>query len=101
MVEAPAMSAHPTMRLVNAFREVTGRAVAASLVVGGTLGVLMVWLLRPESPACTTTETGLRACMPVVVVPPPLWVYFAFGAAGALAGLLLAAIALHVRRQPA
>ena len=66
-------------------------AVAAA--VGGLLAVALVWSNRPESSGCTTLETGARACMPTLVVGPPLWLYAAVAVGGAViaAGLWLAA----------
>lgn len=53
-------------------------------VIGGLLGATFVWLNRPEPPGCTTLDNGMRACMPVYVAEPPLWIYVAFALAGAL-----------------
>ena len=71
------------------------------LGLGAGLGVVLVWLLGSEPPSCTTTSTGVRACMPIYVVPPSLWVYVAFGAAGALAGLLIAIVTVTAHRRMA
>lgn len=56
----------------------------AATAVGGVLGVAIVWLNRPEPPGCTTLDNGIRACMPIYVVGPPVWLYAAFGVLGAL-----------------
>ncbi len=69
-----------------------------SLATGAILGVLYVWMQRPEPAPCTTTN-GMPVCMPVYVQPLSLWVYLAFGTAGALAALLAAGAALHARRR--
>lgn len=57
----------------------TGAAVA-----GGVVGASIVWLSRPDPPSCTTLDNGMRACMPIYVVDPPLWLYAAFALIGAL-----------------
>jgi len=65
----------------------SGRALSATTaaaVVGGVLGAAVVWLSRPDQPRCTTLENGMRACMPIYVVDPPLWLYGAFAVTGAL-----------------
>lgn len=80
-----------------------GRAAKVYVLLGAALSVATVWLLRPEPPACTTLENGLRACMPVLVVPPPAWAYVAAGLLGAIAGLLarLAVNGIRGRRRAA
>ena len=70
------------------------------MAVGALLGLLYVWgPWRGKPDPCTTLDNGMRACMPMVVVAPPLWAYFAFACGGAIAALLVAAAALRVRRQ--
>lgn len=59
-------------------------STTAAAVVGGFLGVAIVWLSRPTLPSCTRLDNGMRACMPIYVVQPPLWLYAAFGVLGAL-----------------
>ena len=51
-----------------------------------------LWLTQPDPPSCTTLDNGSRACMPVMVVPPPLALYVAFAVIGALlvGGMMLA-----------
>lgn len=44
-------------------------------VVGGVVGAIIVWLSRPDPASCTTLDNGMRACMPIHVVDPPLWLY--------------------------
>jgi hypothetical protein len=56
----------------------------AAAVVGGVLGAATVWLSRPAPPSCSTLDNGMRACMPIYVVDPPLWLYGAFVVIGAL-----------------
>ncbi len=41
-------------------------------------------LSRPDPPTCTTLDNGMRACMPIYVFDPPLWLYGAFAVIGAL-----------------
>ena len=57
---------------------------SAAAVVGGLAGAAIVWLNRPNPPSCTTLDNGMRACMPIYVVGPPLWLYGAFALVGAL-----------------
>lgn len=56
----------------------------AAAVMGGVVGATIVWLSRPDPPSCTTLENGMRACMPIYVVDPPLWLYGVFAVIGAL-----------------
>jgi hypothetical protein len=56
----------------------------AAAVVGGVLGAAIVWLSRPDPPSCTMLDNGMRVCMPIYVVDPPLWIYGAFAVIGAL-----------------
>jgi hypothetical protein len=56
----------------------------AAAVVGGVVGATIVWLSRPDPPSCTTLDNGMRACMPIYVVDPPLWLYGVFAVIGAL-----------------
>lgn len=56
----------------------------AAAVIGGAVGATIVWLGRPDLPRCTTLDDGMRACMPIYVVDPPLWLYGAFAVMGAL-----------------
>lgn len=78
----------------------SSRAAAVSVVVGALPGLLYVWSpWRGEPDPCTTLEDGTRACMPMVVVPPPLWAYLAFACGGAVVALLVTVASLHVRRQ--
>ena len=77
-------------------------ASAAIAAVGGVLGAVFVWLNRPDPPSCTTLDNGMRACMPIYVVDPPLWLYGAFAVGGAfLAGgmTLVYAFARRARSQ--
>jgi len=77
-------------------------AAVAVAVVGGVLGAAFVWLSRPDPPSCTTLDNGMRACMPIYVVDPPLWLYGAFAVIGALlaGGMTLAyAFARRARGQ--
>lgn len=50
----------------------SSRAAALSVAVGAALGLLYVWGPWREADPCTTLDKGMRACLPVVVVPPPL-----------------------------
>ena len=59
-------------------------SATAAAVLGGLLGAAIVWLSRPDPPTCTTLDNGMRACMPIYAVEPPLWLYGAFAAVGAL-----------------
>jgi hypothetical protein len=59
-------------------------STTAAAVIGGVLGVAIIWLSRPDPPSCTTLDNGMRACMPIYVVQPPLWLYGAFAVLGAL-----------------
>lgn len=59
-------------------------AVLFFALVGLLVGIAVLWLSRPDRPACTTLDNGMRACMPVLVEGPPVWLYGAFGIAGAL-----------------
>lgn len=71
---------------------------SAAAVVGGLLGAAVVWLSRPDPPTCTTLDKGMRACMPVIVVEPPLWLYGASAVVGALlAGGMAYAFARRAR----
>ena len=75
-------------------------AVACSMGLGAVLGFLYVWLpWRGKPDPCTTLDDGLRACMPILVVAPPLWVYVLCCAAGALATLVATAAAADVHRR--
>lgn len=67
-------------------------ALAAIAGGGGVLGAVVVWLNRPDPPSCTTLDNGMRACMPIYVVDPPLWLYGAFAVGGAflVCGMTLA-----------
>jgi hypothetical protein len=56
----------------------------AAAVVGGVVGATIVWLSRPDPPSCTMLDNGIRACMPIYVVDPPLWLYGVFAVIGAL-----------------
>jgi hypothetical protein len=56
----------------------------AATVAGGAVGAAIVWLSRPDPPSCTTLDNGRRACMPIYVVGPPLWLYVASAVIGAL-----------------
>jgi hypothetical protein len=56
----------------------------AAMVVGGVLGAAIVWVNQPNPPSCTTLDNGMRACMPIYVVDPPLWLYGVFAIVGAL-----------------
>lgn len=67
---------------MQAKRELAATTVIAA--VGGVLGAAFVWLSRPDPPSCTTLDNGMRACMPIYVVDPPLWLYGAFAVIGAL-----------------
>jgi hypothetical protein len=77
-------------------------ASAAIATIGGVLGAAFVWLKRPDAPICTTLDNGMRACMPIYVVDPPLWLYGAFSVGGVLlaGGMTLAyAFARRARSQ--
>ena len=52
-------------------------ASTAVAVVAGVLGAVVVWLHRTDPRSCITLDDGIRACMPVHVVAPPLWLYAA------------------------
>ena len=79
-----------------------GRAVAVSLALGALLGWLYVWgPWRGEKNPCTTLDDGVQACMPILVVPPPLWVYIAFAFTGAVVALTVTAVAVEVHRRVA
>lgn len=56
----------------------------AAAVAGAVVGAAIVWMSRPDPPTCTTLDNGIRACMPIYVVDPPLWLYGAFAVIGAL-----------------
>lgn len=84
---------------MEALRGVDRRVAAGCAALGGVLGVLLLWLLQPEPAPCTTTSSGLRACMPVVVVTSPPWAYLVFAAVGALLGLLAAVAVLAAWRR--
>jgi hypothetical protein len=87
---------------MQAKRELAATAAVAVAVVGGVLGAAFVWLSRPDPPSCTTLDNGMRACMPIYVVDPPLWLYGAFAVIGALlaGGMTLAyAFARRARGQ--
>jgi hypothetical protein len=77
-------------------------ASAAIAAVGGVLGAVVVWLSRPEFASCTTLDNGMRACMPIYLVDPPLWLYGAVAVGGAfLAGGITLAYAFARRaRKP-
>jgi hypothetical protein len=62
----------------------TPPTATTAAVVGGVVGAAIVWLSRPVPPSCTTLDNGMRACMPIYVVEPPLWLYAAFAVVGAL-----------------
>lgn len=55
-------------------------------VVAGVLGAGFVWWHRPDPSSCITLDDGIRACMPVHVVAPPLWLYAAFAVGAAFLG---------------
>lgn len=59
-------------------------ATAAAAVVGAVVGAAVLGLSRPDPPACTTLDDGVRACMPILVVAPPWWAYATFAVIGAL-----------------
>ena len=59
-------------------------STAVVTVFGAVLGASIVWLNRPDAASCTTLHNAMRACMPVYVVGPPLWLYAAFAVCGAL-----------------
>lgn len=59
-------------------------STTAAALVGGVVGVVIVWLSRPDAPSCTTLDNGMRACMPIHVVDPPLWLYGVSTVIGAL-----------------
>lgn len=90
----------PRIAAVTQFGGIGSRLMVACAGPGAVLGALSLWLWHRESQAdtCTTLSDGSRACMPVLIVPPPLWAYFAFAVAGALAALLLAVVTVNVRR---
>ena len=73
--------------------------LACSALVGAVLGVLFVLLSRQDESPCTTLDDGTRACMPVMVIPPPLWVYVAFGITGAVLGVLVTWLVVSLRRR--
>lgn len=78
----------------------SSRVAALAVLVGASLGLLYVWgPWRGKPDPCTTLDDGVRACMPIVVVPPPLWAYFAFACGGALVALILTAAAGDVHRR--
>lgn len=78
----------------------SSRAAALWMAVGALLGLLYVWRPWQGHPdPCTTLANGTRACMPMIVVPPPVWAYFTFACGGAIAALLVVAAVLHVRRR--
>ena len=83
---------------MKALQSKSRRVIAACVALGAALGVVLLWLW-PEPSNCTRLSDGVQACMPMHVVPPPLWAYFAFGAAGALAGLLLSVVIVTARRH--
>lgn len=90
------MAARP--RLAYERRQVQRRPQRKQRVLSSHL--LYVWGPGREQPdPCTTLDNGMRACMPIIVMPPPLWAYFAFACGGAIVALLVAAAALHFRRQ--
>ena len=64
-------------------------AILAALV-GGLVGMVALWLSRPDPPSCTILDSGMRACMPILVEGPPVWLYLAFAVVGALLGVALA-----------
>ena len=59
-------------------------SMTAAAVVGGVVGAAIVWLSRPDPPSCTTLDNGMRACMPIYIVGPPLWLSGTFAVVGAL-----------------
>lgn len=59
-------------------------SMAAAAVFGGVVGASIVWLSRPDPSSCSTLDNGMRACMPIYVVDPPLWLYGALAVIGAL-----------------
>lgn len=78
----------------------SSRVAALAVVVGALLGSSYVWgPWRSQPQPCTTLDDGTRTCMPVFVVPPPLWAYFAFACGGALVALLVIAAAADVHRR--
>jgi hypothetical protein len=73
-------------------------SATAAAVLGGLLGAAVIWLSRPDPPTCTTLDNGMRACMPIIVVEPPLSLYGAFAVVGALlAGGMTYAFARRAR----
>ncbi len=66
-------------------------ATTAAMVVGGVLGAAIIWVNRPNPPSCTTLDNGVRACMPIDVVDPPLWLY---GVSAIVGALLVGGVAL-------
>jgi hypothetical protein len=69
--------------------------------VGLLVGIAFLWLSRPDPPACTTLDNGMRACMPILVEGPHVWLYGAFGVVGALlaGGLAFALASAHRARS--
>jgi len=56
----------------------------AATALGAVVGAAIVWLSRPNPPSCTTLDNGMRACMPIYVVNPPMWLYVVSAVIGAL-----------------
>jgi hypothetical protein len=77
------MSAHWKYAPIVQSRRALSTTTAAA-IVGGVLGAATVWLSRSDPPSCSTLDNGMRACMPIYVVDPPLWLYGAFAVIGAL-----------------
>lgn len=67
-------------------------------LVGGLVGVAVAWLSRSDPPSCTSLDNGMRACMPILVEGPPVWLYGAFGGVGALLGGGMATAFAFARR---
>lgn len=64
-------------------KHLTATTATTAAVVGGVVGVAVVWASRPDPPSCTTLGNGMRACMPIHAVDPAMWLYAAFAAIGA------------------
>jgi hypothetical protein len=60
------------------FRRALSATIAATIAatfVGEVLGAAVAWLTRRDLPSCTTADNGMRACMSIYVIDPPLWLY--------------------------